>query len=457
MNRTEPFSLHPPAPGLAASLLLPVLSACGSSHHTSPKDAGERPPNLLLITIDTLRADHLGCYGYEAPTSPALDRLAARSTVFERAYATSSWTLPSLVSLMTGHYAQTHGCNFNGSPLALSFDTLAERLQRAGFETAAVASHFYLASRFGLDQGFELYDEELVVEDTKQSARTITSEGLTNRSLDWLEPRIGREDGRPWFLWVHYFDPHHHYLPHEQFAGTFPQEPASESFDGDVQVLVDLYDGEIAFTDRQIGRLLERLEQQGAMANTVVVVTADHGEEFRDHGGLFHRKTLYEEVVRVPLIVHVPGCEARRIEQVVSGVDLLPTMLDLSGVALEGKPVAGRSLTPLLWGESMEASARLTQVVNRQRDVAAVVEGDWKLVCDRLSDRSELYHLASDPSESADLAAVQRERVQAMRERMEAIIERALKAQRPHRKARRLKLSEDDLRALDELGYGGED
>ncbi|MFN0008802.1 MAG: sulfatase, partial [Planctomycetota bacterium] len=306
-----------------------MVAACATALLLSCEPSGGRP-NVLFVSIDTLRADHLGCYGWPRPTSPNLDALASKSVVFESAQSSSSWTLPSLASLMTSMQASAHSCDQIASRLDPSYTTMAEILRDSGYDTAFVASHVFLSAGYGLQQGFTHVDTRIL-----QDESAITSPAVTDWGLAWLHDKAAADDGVPWFLWLHYFDPHAPYLVHEGISERFGTETD-----------LDRYDGEIAFTDQHLGRLLEAFERLGLAENTILVVVADHGEEFGEHGVQGHGYDLHEEVVRGPLIVRAPGIAPRRVSEVVPTVDVMPTLLELCG-ARGRNEVEGRSLLPL--------------------------------------------------------------------------------------------------------------
>ena len=423
-------------PSRSLALLALLFASCSA-------DAPERP-NLLLITVDTLRADRLGAYGYERDTTPELDAWFERAVRFEDAQATSSWTLASLASLMTGLPTTTHGCwNFK-SQLDDSFVTLAELLSARGYLTAAVPSHIFLGSRFGLHQGFGEYDESLVMPGLVRSHEAISSPAVSNRGLRWLEEHGASE--QPWFLWLHYFDPHATYKAH---AGVSEQFGVAED--------EDLYDGEIAFTDKHLGRVLELLDERGLHEDTLVVFVADHGEEWYDHGRVGHGSTLYDEQTRVPLAISAPGLDARVVEESVSLMDVLPTLLELCDLPLQHE-VAGRSLTPLLAGEAMDEQPLLLELHLREKtELAALVDGPWKLVLARGTDEVLLFDRATDPGEQTDLAAQEPARVERMRAELDRLVQRAELRARDYAGGGELELAPDELSAIDDLGYTGED
>ena len=397
-----------------------------------------RPHNVLLVTIDTLRADHLGAYGYERPTSPELDAFARTAVVFDGAHSSSSWTLPGVASLMTGYYTSTHRCWNGRSSLAPSFATLAEALGEAGYRTGAVVSHVFLDPRYGLDQGFEDYDDELVHATKEDSHTAISSPAITDKALGWLAER-GDE---PWFLWVHYFDPHEVYQAHAGFSERFGVERP-----------VDLYDGEIAFTDHHVGRLLDGLDELGLARSTIVALTSDHGEEFGDHGGTGHRATLHAEVQRVPLMIRAPDHAPRRDTSIVSLVDVAPTLLELTGSAPLPN-TAGRSLAPLLRGASVAPTPVIGELGMNVVMHESVIAQDWKLIVDAVEERVLLFDLAADPTEQHDLSAAHPQRVEALRHELRLATEAATVLGRAHPAGDYVQpLTPRDLEALRNLGY----
>ncbi len=425
-----------------AAAMAAVPMACAPAPSPAPR------PNILLITIDTLRADHLGIYGYELPTSPAIDAFARRGTVFDRAQSSSAWTLPSLASLMTSTYTSTHGCwNFR-SRLDDGFTTLAELLAVEGYATGGVASHTFLASSYGLAQGFGHYDEELAPTKGAQAHNAITSSRVTDKGLAWIDHRArlarraGDADAAPWFLWVHYFDPHYIYHEHAGVTERFGSE-------GDRV----RYDGEIAHTDAQVGRLLAGLRERGLDDETVVVLTADHGEEFGDHGSKHHGRTLYREVLRVPLILAGPGIAAGRATEPVSVVDVLPTLLDLLDVP-PPPLIKGRSMRRALEGESLAPRALLAEL--RLFDgyhADALIHGRWKAVVDADSGVARLFDLEADPGETRDLAADEPEQLANMLQGIEVLRESAAQDGRRFDVDEGLVLDDDELDTLRQLGY----
>lgn len=350
--------------------------------------------DLVLITLDTTRADHLGCYGHSGGATPRLDALAARGVRFAHAYAPAPLTLPSHATILTGIYPPGHGVRANGE-FRLSSDarTAAEILRERGYQTAAFVASFVLDARFGLDQGFELYD--FTAERTpashsgghpERSARSVTES-----ALQWLRARASN---RPFFLWVHYFDPHAPYAPPPSSASRFPGDP---------------YLGEIAAMDAEIGRLLEGLQSVGAASRSLIFAVGDHGESRGEHDELFHAATIYQGAVRVPFIVSSPGAIAHDAivdDTAVSLADVLPTALDLLGIAdpnaataVDGRSLCGAAGDPgrIVYTETMD-----TYLTRGWAPLIGACRVGDKLI---RAPRPEYYDLRADPREMHNLLA----------------------------------------------------
>jgi len=374
---------------LAAALCLGALllapAGCGGGEEE------ERPPRVLLVSVDTLRADHLSCYGYERETTPRLDALAAEGALFERTFSTTSWTLPSHLSMLTGLSISAHGVcddrlwqrtDEKGEPLpvVLAGTFLPERLREAGYRTGGFYTWKFLEPRFGFGPGFETYErlghtfysfppvaerfEKIQAEGNLEGLKALKSEypelfdatrpsspETVDRALEWISEVRSETPDAPYFCFVHLFDVHDPYTPPPPFDARFdpgyegpidglhvtaPDSPVREGMDPrDLRHLVALYDGEVAWVDSEVGRLLDALEARGALENTIVMVTSDHGEEFFDHGGKTHRNALWVESVHVPWIVSWPGKVRRglRVEGASGTVDLAPTLYGLLGLS----------------------------------------------------------------------------------------------------------------------------
>jgi arylsulfatase A-like enzyme len=371
--------------------------------------------NMVVILIDALRADRVGWAGYHRPLTPELDRLAKESFRFHRAYAPSNKTPSSLPALLSGRYSsELHRTYGHFTVIYPSNVMLAERFSEAGWETLGSVSHFSLRPGYGLAQGFAQWDVTDAPSSDKME-RMATSPAVTDRALTRLEawrlahgPGSAEDARRPFFLFAHYFDPHSHYLKH----------PGVPSF-GDRPE--DRYDGEIRFTDGHVGRLLDHLKEKDLMRDTVVVVTADHGEAFGEHGYDFHGADLHEHQVRVPLLLHVPGMGGRDLAAPVSLMDLGRTLMDLSGLPLP-EELQGISLLPWLRRDiPMPDRAIYFEMplgpLNPLR--RAVVFGRHKLIHDLRSNLLRIYDLADDPGERRNLAR----KGPALRERLRKIYE----------------------------------
>jgi choline-sulfatase len=345
-------------------------------------------PDFLLVTIDTLRADRVGAYGDPAAATPVIDGLAASGTRFAQAIATAPITLPSHASILTGAYPPSHGVRHNGSfRLDAAAVTLAEQLREAGYATGAVVGAYVLDRRFGLDQGFALYDDE-ISSDRASSAGYLErrAEDVTARAIEWL----ARTDS-PFFLWVHYYDPHFDHRPPAAYAERFPDDP---------------YAGEIAYVDASLGRLLDALRSSGRFENTVVALTSDHGESLGEHGEDTHAITLYDAALAVPLVFAGPSVPVgRTVEGVVRGVDIAPTLLPLAGLE-PADTIDGRDLAPL-WNAPPYTSERLAYA----ETLATQLDFGWSpLFAVRSRDhlyvrapRAELYDRGTDPDELTNL------------------------------------------------------
>lgn len=397
-----------------------LLFLLGFSGCRAPLPAPVERPSVVLVVVDTLRADRLGIHGQDRPTTPALDAFARKSRVYEQARATSSWTLPSLASLFTGRPPRDHGVGRWEVRFSDALPTLAEVFQQGGYTTAAVVAHHALLPEFGFDRGFATYDTSALAAGAPSQASTAPL--VAERALELLD-RLGSQ---PFFLWLHFFDPHAEYQSHEGCPWT-----GSAS---------DRYDCEVQWVDRHLAPVLERLDRPDLASRTVVAFTADHGEEFLDHRGTGHGHSLYEELVRVPLVVRIPWERPSRVTGPVSHLSLGPTLLDLAHLprppSFDAPPLDGVPRDGAFFLETRQRS-----------DLAALVRDPWKCVWDRRSGRMALFHLASDPTESADLAAREPDRVAACRADLEAFYAADPRADTPPT------LSPAAEGALRELGY----
>ncbi len=368
------------------------LAACGAS---PPRDAKTPPANILLVTIDTMRADRLG-RGF----TPTLDRLAAQGLRFTHTRSVVPLTLPAHVSIMTGELPPAHGIRLNGAARLNDRATLASRLKAAGYQTRAVVGAFVLDRRFGLDAGFDEYDDRIARDpnamDQLQADRRANE--VVDRAMALLERTAS---DRPWLLWAHLYDPHAPYDP----------PPAARA-----HALGDPYNGEIAFIDQEIARLLAAVNARPDAHRTATIVLGDHGESLGDHGEPTHGMLLFEPALRVPLIVTGPGILPAERADPSSLIDVLPTALALAGQA--PIDVAGRSLlAPPASDREIYAETEYPTVAG-WTPLRTLIQDRWKLV---EGHHPALYDLASDPGEQENLARVRTPVVQAMSGRLDAI------------------------------------
>ncbi len=427
----------------------------------------------MLIVVDTLRADHLGVYGYARPTSPHIDAFAARSVVFERAFAPSSWTAPSMGSMFTGEWPSRHRAGElkrsdegrivleNGRKVfakpSRAHAMLAETLASAGFATGAVVTNEVLVGGSGFERGFADFGE---------LGHAARGPEVTRAALAWLDAR----GDRPFFLWVHYFDPHLPYDATPPFAGSFTKrlatrletpvtkpQPIRELVPppgpADRRYLNAAYDEEIALVDAAVGELLEGLEARGLDERALVILTSDHGEELFEHGGFEHGHALHRELVHVPLVVHAPGwLVPGPVDEPVSLVDVYPTILEALGIEhrMDGP---ARSLSGPARGEPAVGAPRalLLESLLYGHDRVGLVEWPYKLVVGPRAER-RLFDLENDPEELKPLKqeAPTRDRAQRMQTALEALRAEA-RAGRPPREDRAL--DEETKRQLGALGY----
>ena len=404
---------------------------------------GVKRPNVLLITLDTTRADHLGCYGDQDALTPALDALAARGALFEQAFTSCPQTLAAHATMLTGLQPPEHGLRINGKQrLGAGIPTLAETLAARGYRTGAFVAAFVLDSKFGLNRGFETYDEDLshAVPQAVHERLSVYRPGnqVVDAALGWLEKAAAGP--APFFCWVHLYDPHYPDFAHDELAGT--------PFEGKAS-----YDAEVAFMDRQVGRLAAFLETRQLAGRTLVVAVADHGEGLGDHGEIEHGYLLNEEVLRVPLLVAFPGVvrAGARVDAMVSLVDLAPTVLEVLGIPAPAR-FSGRSLLPVLTGKSIEslpsyAETQLPYSVYRWSPLTSLTTPDWKYI---RSPRAEVYARPSDRRELFNLASAHPERVKDLEAQLGAMEAKMVREAAPT-----VALSDGQRRQLASLGYVG--
>lgn len=420
---------------------------------------------MIVLVVDTLRADHLGLYGYERETTPGLDAWAARGAVFEHALATSPWTLPSFASIYTGELPGRHAAARVPSEghgtvvgrLAADTKTLAEILREEGFATAAVVNNPFLEAKSGIDRGFDLYDYHPSRNHNKRRAADVVNVGIR-----WLD----RQEEKPTFLVLHFFDPHMDYAPPKRTRGRFTAGYSGElgypvsdrrgirrgrlaKRAEDRAFIIGAYDEEVLYLDGEVTRFLGHLEETGRLAETLVLLVADHGEELFDHGGFEHGRTVYQEVLRVPFLAWGPGVSARRIDTPVSIADVLPTVVE--ALELPMRPdVAGHSVWGLLRGASAERPVSvIAENTVQGPEKKALLRWPYKLLTDAGSGQTLLFDLAADPGETRDLSGEKPRLVETLRVELDA----ATGTGRLGDATERIEFSDDVVERLRSLGY----
>lgn len=459
-------------------------------------------PNVLLIVLDTVRADHLSCYGYARKTTPGIDALAAESRLYSRAVCPGGWTIPSHASLFTGLPVSVHGCTWANRTLDERFDTLAELLSRAGYQTAGLSSNAILTPIRHFSQGFDYYwlpatRGEAAAEEAALAYRlsrrffrgrvTSRASRMQGRLAAWF--RDDYVPDKPFFVFLNYIEAHKPYIPpgshltwasqktRRKWAARDQPEILTRYLRdhsllsaSDMEELMALYDEEVAYVDGKVGEVLDWLRQVGLLDNTLVVITADHGEQFGEHGLVEHQYSVYEAVVHVPLIVRLPSAfEPGRDERLVQMDDIFPTVLAVAGV--DWQPTAANNCRSLLdasgddrrfvvseylapapeglkgsAGDMPALAARLPQ------QIRAVRVGDAKLIRWSGGDR-ELYHVDRDPLEAHDLAAAQAEEAAALGHVLDEWLASLGGLVAPVSAQPDLSGTDEELQTLKELGY----
>lgn len=416
-------------PGAFFVLLWILLFTCGCrmGDHQSP------PRNVLLISIDTLRADHISCYGYFKPTTPAIDRLAHEGTMFTQNLAQRGQTWPSLTSILTSMYPQIHGVRENGQILDASIWTIAQYLQANDFATAAFLSNMHRAPHRGFDLKF-------LANTTKDQG--LRDRQVSNAAMNWIR----KNRNRPFFAWIHFLSPHKPYFPPSPFRERFGSWPPPEGLDASKETLDEIilnktplsqdelgfvisqYDGEIALVDSLVSEVLAGLEELGLQDHTLVILTADHGEElFQHHHYCYHSCSIYDSVLRVPLIFRLPHVvpSSKSVATVVESIDIAPTLFDFLGISLPST-FEGKSLKPLIVQDFDEIPVPFLAFSEIKEDIASIRTAHWRYIANpnraRLDDftpyssvdderrngyaiqEQELYDLRNDPDEMQNLA-----------------------------------------------------
>lgn len=367
--------------------------------------SSSKKTNVILITIDTLRRDHLPCYGYRLNTAPNISSLARESIKFNDAISQSSWTLPALASIMTGMYPHRHRAVKPSTPIDKRMTMLAEYIKKSGYKTAGFVSHIFASEKYGFNKGFSTFDSS----NAKDSEWRTTSENITNLGINWL-----KKTNKKFFLWLHYFDPHDEYIFYKSidfkytntinenenliFSGwnDYPN-PYLEYCNKNKEKYISLYDGEIFNTDYYIGEFISFLKKHKYLRNTIIVLTSDHGESFNSYGLYGHDNFLYSDLINVPLIIYIPKVKHEVITNVCETKDIMPTILDLLDIE---KP---EYLNNNLLSEKRDLAFSDVENKNPNRKVA-IINNSWKLIYTVKERLFELYDLKEDPGEMNNLA-----------------------------------------------------
>ncbi len=408
-----------------------LVLVISSTFSSATNRAKEKQQNILLITIDTLRADRLSCYSEQHVQTPNIDSLAEKGVLFLRAFANTSTTLPSHANILLGVSPLYHGVHDNlNFVVREDFLTLAEHLKAYGYETAAYVGAYPLDARFGLDQGFNIYDDEYPHGyDQNLAALERRAEEVVNKALKGIEGMSS-----PWFVWIHCYDPHLPYEPPEPFKSRFGKNP---------------YDGEVAYVDFMMGKLFRFLEEKRLFDETMIVFSGDHGESLGQHGEMSHGFYAYNTAIWVPLIVNVPGLESRRVEQYVSHLDIFPTICDFAGVK---KPsfLQGFSLLPALRGKKLADNPIFFESMypyysHGWAPLRGFISRDEKYIDSPIP---EVYDLEKDFVEATNLALLKK--LDEYRKQLEEIIQDQAS---PESLRSREKLDRETLKKLSSLGY----
>ncbi len=409
------------------------------------KKRGIRQPNIVLITLDTTRADHLPMYGYGGVKTPRLQELARRGLLFEQCVTASPFTLPSHCTIMTGLYPTYHGVRINGdTALSEKHETMAELLRGRGYDCGAFIGAFVLDGRWGLKQGFAQYDDDFDLNKYKQLDLGLVqrpSREVVDATIAWLSPR----KEKPFFAWLHLYDPHIPYDPPEPYRSEYGNRgPAG------------MYDGEIASMDAQIGRFCDWLDENGLAGNTILILVGDHGEGLGEHNESTHGYYIYDYVVHVPLLIVTPFApfQNRRRSEQVRTIDLLPTVEEMAGIA-PGRSEHGRSLLPLFYSGS-EAGERLAY----SESMAPQIQYGWSPLYSLRqypfkyieAPRAEFYDLKNDPGENSDLRLRQFAKARKYKKTLEKLI---ADSGRNAPRTEAADLDQETVRRLATLGYVG--
>jgi len=414
--------------------------------------------SVILIIIDTVRADHLGCYGYERETSPNIDAFSKECVLFRNAISLAPWTTPAIAGMFTGQFPRVLGYDAEAVMVDDKVLCLAEIFRNNDYATAGVISHIFVSADLGFDQGFDSFDEE-----NAQGHGHISSPSVTDKGIAFVDANKDRK----FFLFLHYFDPHCDYILHEQYD-FFPgyqgdlysgqpiadlREAARHMTAEDRRYLNALYDSEIRFTDEHIGRLLRHLKDIGIYEDLTIVVTADHGEAFLERGDdwIGHTKNVYQELIHVPFMIRLPGKgDGRSVDETVSLLDFMPTVVAASG--LEVPEGYKHDAVNLLGGGEEAAREFVFSETGRWGKQQTLISGDWKVTNDQIAGKTLLFDLGRDPGETRDVAGDNDDVFRRLRAKLFEM-DYDLRMSRSKFRARTPKLSPQQVEKLKSLGY----
>lgn len=410
--------------------------------------------HVILISMDTTRADHLSCYGYSQKTTPHIDAISQEGFLFKNAISPVPLTLPSHSSMLTGTLPLYHGVLDNhGYTLAKDNVTLAEILKDNGFRTAGFVSSFVLDSQFGMDQGFDNYDDQFNNTQNTRGINERRGDETTRHAIQWLEEQRGEKN----FIFLHYFDPHYPYSPSEPFASTFKQSPKNEWVTEEDAPRFAGYPGEIAFVDHCIGQVLEKLKELDIYDSSLIIITGDHGESLGEHKERTHDYFIYQSTVHVPLIIKMPdSSKLQTVKEAVSLVDIVPTVCSLLGIQLPAD-IQGKDLTPYLSGQQdvypdrYVFSQSLKPTAYLANSLLGVVGERYKYI---QTTRPELYDLIADPHESHNLYPTESQRARIMEDALQQIMEESTRTDNLDATSEN-QLDQTTRKRLEALGYVG--
>jgi len=425
--------------------------------------------NVVLIVVDTLGTEHIGAYNRNVDFTPNIDKLAKGGVLFEKAYAVAPWTKPAIASMFSGVMPSHHGVLHLNSIFREKFVTMAEHFKKQGHHTAGIISHILLLNKHGYAQGFDYYK---MIPYKNYIHTVISSQKVTDFAINWLQKKIKTKKHRKFFLFLHYFDPHYRYNHHPRFDLTSNYkgllEPCMDinelrriRFDlkkEDIDYLIRLHQEEIAYTDYNIGRFIKYINESDLRKKTLIIFISDHGEEFMRHGWIGHTRTLYNELIHVPLVFNLPGkLNPARINIPVSQIDLLPTLMSLWKKAVNNPDWEGKSLVPWLKGKGEKGAMRSISsevdfnsiIEMKNAHLTAVIENNYKLIHDKASDSFELYNLKLDPEELKNIVEKEKERLRKMLKKLN-YFERYQKVKRTKNQ---LKFDKQNIKKLKSLGY----